>query len=105
MRTRFVFGNDKKLYEEGKFPEGVEPLYKKRPVYGHGPAIHGDFEPFVSPLDGKIVSGRKAYRQHCKDHDVVPTMELKGLPPKKAVEEYKPDRAAIKEELRKHLYK
>ncbi len=105
MRRRFVFGNDMKLYPEDDFPEDVERLHKNPPRFGRGPAIHCDYEEFVSPLDGKAVRGRKAYRQHCKDHNVVPTRELKGLPPKHAVEEYKPDKAAIREELKRHIYR
>lgn len=105
MRQRYVFGHDKKLYPEGQFPPGIRPLNEKSPKYGSGPMVIGDYEPFVSPLDGKIVSGRKEYRQHCKDHNVVPTADLKGLPMKQAVEEYVPDKAAIREELIKAVYK
>jgi hypothetical protein len=104
MRTRFVFGDDKKLYQEGHFPPGVEPLNKKPTTYGRSAMVLEDYKSFVSPLDGTVVSGRKAYRQHCQDHGVVPTRELEGLPPKHAVEEYKPDRAAIREELVRQVY-
>ena len=33
---------------------------------------------------GAVVSGRAGLREHCKKHGVVPTAELKGLPPKQA---------------------
>lgn len=46
------------------------------------PAILGDVPDFVSPVDGTVVSGRAALREHCLRHNVVPTEELKGLPPK-----------------------
>ena len=46
------------------------------------PAILGDLPAFVSPIDGSVVEGRKAFREHCLKHDVVPTADLKGLPPK-----------------------
>lgn len=105
MRTRYVFGHDKKLYPEGQFPPGIRPLNEKPGKFGNGPYIRGDYEPFVSPLNGKVISGRKAYRQHCKDFDVVPTAELKGLPLKKAVTEYKPDRAEIRKEIIRQLNK
>lgn len=68
-------------------------------------AVLGDLPDFVSPIDGTVVRGRAGLRDHCKRHDVVPTLELQGLPPKLAVSEYKPDRAAIREELRRQLYK
>jgi hypothetical protein len=35
---------------------------------------------FVSPLDGKLYSGRAGLREHNKRHDVVPVADLKGLP-------------------------
>ena len=38
----------------------------------------------LSPIDGQLVSGRAGLREHCKKHGVVPTAELKGLPPKQA---------------------
>lgn len=46
------------------------------------PAILGDVPDFVSPIDGTLVSGRAGLREHCRRHDVVPTAELAGLPPK-----------------------
>lgn len=105
MRRRYVFGKDKKLYPEDDFPEEVERLNERPPVYGRGPAIHCDIEPFISPIDRKVISGKKAMRQHCKEHNVVPTQDLKGLPPKPAVAEYKPDKAAIREEIKRQVYK
>ena len=38
--------------------------------------VRGDIEPFVSPIDGSVISGRKAMRDHYKHHDVVPTAEF-----------------------------
>jgi hypothetical protein len=46
------------------------------------PAIIADTAAFVSPIDGSVVDGRAALRDHCARHNVVPTVELKGLPPK-----------------------
>lgn len=46
------------------------------------PAILGDVPDFVSPIDGTVVSGRAGLREHCRRHDVVPTADLAGLPPK-----------------------
>jgi len=64
-----------------------------------------DIPDFVSPIDGTVVRGRAGLREHCKRHDVVPTNELKGLPPKPSVGQYNPDRAAIREQLKRQLYK
>mgnify|MGYP006914530048 CR=1 FL=1 len=50
------------------------------------PAIIADAPAFVSPIDGSVVNGRAALRDHCARHGVVPTAELKGLPPKPFVE-------------------
>lgn len=41
-----------------------------------GAAVHGDIEPFVSPLDGSVISDRKQYREHCERHNVVPAAEF-----------------------------
>ena len=66
-------------------------------------AVMGDLPDFVSPIDGTLVSGRAGLREHCKRHDVVPTAELKGLPVGRP--QYQPDRAAIRESLKKQYYK
>ena len=46
------------------------------------PTIQGDLPDFVSPIDGSVVHGRAGLRDHCARHDVVPSAELAGLPPK-----------------------
>jgi len=43
-------------------------------------AIVPDMPDFVSPIDGKVYSGRAGMREHCKTHNVVSNLELKGLP-------------------------
>ena len=48
-------------------------------------AILGDAPDFVSPIDGSLVSGRAGLRDHCARHNVVPTADLAGLPPKPLV--------------------
>lgn len=103
MRRRYVFGKDKKLYPQGEVPEEVGLLYDN---YGSGrraPAIHMDYPDTISPIDGTIIKGRRGLREHCQKHDVVPTLDLKGLPTTR--EPYKPDRAAIRQELIKQFYK
>jgi hypothetical protein len=34
--------------------------------------VAGDIPAFVSPLDGTVVEGRRAYYEHMKRHNVVP---------------------------------
>ena len=41
-----------------------------------GIAVHGDIEPFRSPIDGTVISDRKQLREHCKRHGVVPAAEF-----------------------------
>lgn len=68
-----------RLYERGVdiFPDDYEG--------GRGThTVMGDLPDFVSPIDGSVVRGRAGLREHCKKHHVVPTAELKGLPPKPA---------------------
>ena len=69
----------------------------------HAPAILGDVDSFVSPIDGSVVRGRAGLREHCKKHNVVPTADLKGLPVGRP--SYEPDRAAIRESLKRQFYK
>lgn len=66
--------------------------------------ILGDLPDFRSPIDGKWYSGRAGLREHCKLHNVVPTADLKGLPIKTKAQEYKPDRKAINETIRRVMY-
>lgn len=70
-----------------------------------GPMVMPDLPDTVSPIDGSIIRGRAGLRDHCARHNVVPTEDLKGLPPKPAVQEYVPDRAAIREAIRGQLYR
>lgn len=44
--------------------------------FDEAPAIHAGFEPFTSPIDGTVISGRKAYREHMEKHGVVPAAEF-----------------------------
>jgi hypothetical protein len=63
-----------------------------------------DLPDFVSPIDGKLYRGRAGMREHNALHNVVPTADLAGLPFKTTATEYKPDRAAIREEIKKVMY-
>ena len=84
-----------------------EPLPPEVAAARSGPshAVMGDLPDFVSPIDGTVVSGRAGLREHCRRHDVVPTADLAGLPPKPANAQYVPDRAAIRETIRRQFYK
>ena len=58
----------------------AEPL--NYPASDGAPSVIPDIVPFVSPIDGTVINSRTQYRDHCKRHDVVPTVELAGLPAK-----------------------
>ena len=49
---------------------------------GISTAIFGDNIRFVSPIDGTVVDGRAAMREHCRRHDVIPNQDLAGLKPR-----------------------
>jgi hypothetical protein len=68
-----------------------------------GVTIMPDLPDFISPIDRTVVRGRAGMREHCKKHDVVPTADLAGLPTERP--KTLPDRGAIREELRRQLYK
>jgi hypothetical protein len=89
-RRRFVYVN-------GEAHEvSLDYVAEPRSAFPH---VRGDLPDFVSPIDGKTYSGRAGLREHCRVHDVVPTADLAGLPPKPAVAPYTPDRAAIREQI------
>ena len=71
MRKSYV-QIDGVLYEKGTEPH--------RASSRSAPVVFGDLPDFVSPIDGKVVSGRSGMRDHCARHNVVPTADLKGLP-------------------------
>jgi ribosomal protein L35AE/L33A len=49
---------------------------------GVSAAVFGDNTRFVSPIDGTVVEGRAAMREHCRRHDVIPNQDLQGLKPR-----------------------
>jgi hypothetical protein len=65
----------------------------------------GDLPDFVSPIDGKLYSGRAGMREHNKTHRVVPVADCAGLPPMPATgdtrhpQDIKRDRTARKEQI------
>jgi len=73
------------IKESWIFPADGSPPYKRgersyTEPSDKRPFLTPDLPDFVSPIDGKLYSGRAGLREHCKRHDVVPNAELKGLP-------------------------
>ena len=60
------------LYEKGSEPNSH--------ASSNGTMVIGDQPDFVSPLDGKVYSGRAGMRDHCARHNVVNNRDLVGLP-------------------------
>lgn len=58
-----------------------------------------DTKPFLSPIDGKEISTRKALREHCQRHDVIQVGDEK-LPEKKP---YRPKKGDVAEDIKKSL--
>ena len=74
------------VYIDGiAYEKGTEPRHGV-----NGPTIMPDLPDFVSPIDGKLYSGRTGLRDHCARHNVVPTSDLKGLPTKRPVNKDSP---------------
>ena len=44
----------------------------------NAPAVSGDIEPFVSSVDGTLISSRRSLREHNKRHNVVTAAEYGG---------------------------
>jgi len=67
------------------FPSDGSPAYKRgeepeRAPSKSYPAFIPDMPDFVSPVDGKLYSGRAGMREHNKRNNVVLNLDLKGLP-------------------------
>lgn len=90
--------------------KGTEP--RKSFTGGAGPSIIGDEPDFISPVDGKVYSGRAGMREHNARNDVVNNRDLVGLPTLKTnsdfrtAQERRQDAAARKQivinEVNKH---
>ncbi len=65
----------------------------------HGVTVVPDIQPFRSPVDGTLITGRAALREHNVRNNVVQTLDLKGLPPKLSVQPPQSNRAAIRQTL------
>lgn len=69
--------HDKAVWVESGSPEHLEYLEKIRRPKSN---IIGDEGEFVSPIDGKVYSGRRGMREHNARHDVINNRDLVGLP-------------------------
>jgi hypothetical protein len=76
MNKGWVYLSDGRVIEKGTL-EHEAYLAEK---LGQGPLIFGDEPDFVSPIDGKVYSGRAGMREHNTRHDVVNNRDLIGLP-------------------------
>ena len=72
----------------------------------NSPTFVPDIEPFRSPVDGSLITGRAALREHNKRNGVIQTEELKGLPTRMANPEYQLSKQEVRErrEYISHLY-
>lgn len=71
------------------YPTKGEPYKKgeRPPEPGGGYAtVLPDLPDFVSPIDGRLYSGRAGMRHHNALHNVVPTADLAGLPTTRPVD-------------------
>ena len=62
--------------------------------------IMPDMPDFVSPIDGKVVKGRRGYRAHCKEHGVTNASDFKEQWKKPRLDPVRADRAARLEALK-----
>ena len=81
----------------------MEVVPGSTPVTSKAPAIFGDMQDFVSPIDNKLVSGRRQFREHNRIHDVVPNADLKGLPTMKFSGNDTPDQQQARKNLKRDV--
>jgi hypothetical protein len=58
-------------------PHNLIPKDEYVPERERGLTIMPDLPDFVSPIDGKVVKGRKGYREHCRQHGVTNPADYK----------------------------
>ena len=58
-------------------PYNLIPKDEYRKPEKAGYHIMPDMPDFLSPIDGKVVKGRKGYRQHCREHNVTNVSDFK----------------------------
>ena len=100
-RSRFIYHNGQVVAEFQN-----NELVRASPEFFAGPEhslmIIPDTPDVVSPIDGTVIRGRAGMREHCKRHDVVPTAELAGLPPKPMTQPYEVPKAQ-REETKRYM--
>lgn len=69
MRRKFVYDEESK--------QMVEVSTARVSRTGH--QLQMDIEPFVSPIDGKLIGSRSQLREHMKRHDVVDRRDYVGI--------------------------
>jgi hypothetical protein len=74
-RYTIVYTNDGRSFLKGS-PEHEAYLGEGRSA----PKVFGDEPDFVSPIDGKVYSGKTGMREHNRRHDVINNRDLVGLP-------------------------
>lgn len=69
----------KYIFKDGHFrdPQTGEPMEIPKRDHLAVPQVIHDIEPYESPIDGKVISGRAARREDLKKHDCIPYDEIK----------------------------
>jgi hypothetical protein len=62
------------------------------PAKSKGPIIVTDIAPFVSPIDGSVISGRASMRDHMRQHGVTHTQDYANTWQEQAKERADPRR-------------
>ena len=68
----------RQVYNEETGKSEFIPIDEAARKLGGQVAVHGDIEPFVSPVDGTVISDRKQLREHNKRNNVVNYHEFDG---------------------------
>lgn len=65
-----IFGDNK--VEKGRFVmvDGKIVPYEEAKTEHKGLTVISDMEEGVSPITGEVITGRRAMREHCKQHNV-----------------------------------
>ena len=66
----------RQIYDEETETSTFVPIDAQAISRDQSVAIHGDITPFVSPVDGTVISDRKQLREHNKRNNVVNASEF-----------------------------
>ena len=67
------------------YERGIDDDKLQEALHPRTASVMPDLPDFVSPIDGKVYSGRAGLRAHCARHNVIPTADLQGLAPRPLV--------------------